>query len=277
MYRLFEFFYQYRAFLFFVVLEIVSIWMIVQNNNYQSAAFFNSANKYAGSILQSKDNVQDYFNLRNENERLVSENARLKQQLTIQQQLKDINIPTNSDWLRINRYAFTPGKVINNSTAQYSNYITINKGKADGLHKGMGVISSEGVVGRIKDCSDHYCTAISLLNTKFELSGKIKGKGIECHVKWDGRNPHEASMSHVNRNQKIKAGDTIVTSGYNPFFPEGILVGRIHDIKEEGGSYWKATVDLATDFTSLDYIYVIGNKLEVEQDSLETTTNQIQR
>lgn len=275
MYRLFEFFYQYRSFLFFVLLEIVSIWLIVQNNNYQGAAFFNSSNRYAGSILETRNDVQDYFNLKQENAILAAENARLKQQLVIHQQIKESGIGTLPDSLRAYRYQFTPAKVVNNSTAFYNNFLTINKGTADGIHKGMGIISPEGVVGRIKECSDHYCTAISLLNTKIGISGKVKGKGIECHIKWEGKNPHEAAMTDVTRNQKIQVGDTILTSGYNPFFPEGIMIGVIKNLKEEGGSYWKASVNLATDFTSLDVIYIIGNKLEAEQDSLEKTTTEI--
>jgi len=276
MYRLFEFFYQYRAFLFFLFLETVCIWLIVQNNSYQSAAFFNSSNKYVGNILATKSSVQDYFHLKEVNSDLVKENARLKQMLVFEQQKKDLTIESQSDWLKANRYEFFPAKVINNSTAHFSNYITIDKGRADGIREGMGLMSSNGVVGRVKNCSEHFCTAFSVLHKNLTLSGKVKGRGIDCNVTWNGANPFEASLQDVTRNNTLVKGDSIVTSGYNTFFPEGIMIGIVKEVKLDGGSFWKATIDLSTDFTSLSYVYVIGNKMEAELDSLENSSiNQV--
>jgi rod shape-determining protein MreC len=268
MYRLFEFFYQFRVFLFFVLLQGISLWLIVQNNYYQGAQFLNSSNRYAGSILETRSEVQEYFDLRQVNEKLAAENARLKQALTVSQQSAQLKIETPSDFRKINRYEFIPAKVVNNSTAQYNNYFTINKGHLDGLKEGMGVVGQDGVVGRIKTCSDHYCTAYSVLHKNFTVSGKIKGQ-IECNVRWEGQGPHVATLFDVTINHTIKNGDTVFTSGYNAWFPEGIMVGKINNTRQEGGSFWKGTVDLATDFTALNYVYVIGNKLEAEKDSLE--------
>jgi rod shape-determining protein MreC len=268
MYRLLEFFYQYRAFLFFLLMEAVCIWLIVQNNTYQGAAFFNSSNRYVASILEVKSKIQDYFSLKNVNSELAEENARLKQILILEQQKQNLTIENKSDWLKANRFKFFPAKVINNSTGHFTNYITIDKGKANGITEGMGIIGPHGVVGRIKDCSDHYCTAFSVLHKKFILSAKIKDRGIDCHVKWNGENPFEADLVDVTRNYKLQKGDSVVTSGYNPYFPEGIMIGTVKDVKEEGGSFWKAKIDLSTDFNSLSYVYVIGNKMEPELDSL---------
>ncbi|MBX9851666.1 MAG: rod shape-determining protein MreC [Cytophagaceae bacterium] len=279
MYRLFEFFYQYRAFLFFVLLETVSIWLIVSNNNYQGAAFFNSSNRYVGNVLEVKSNVQSYFELKQVNRELASENARLRQLLTAEQQKKYLNIPNNSDFLRVNKYYFIPARVINNSTGHFTNYITLDKGTLDGVKEGMGIISSEGVVGRIKKCSDHYSTAFSLLHDNLTISGKLKSKTkyIECNVKWDRRTPHEAALLDITRQQKIAVGDTVFTSGYDSYFPEGIMIGKVKEFKMEGGSYWKASLDLSTDFTSLSFVYIIGNKLEAEQDSLQHKNDPIVR
>jgi rod shape-determining protein MreC len=220
--------------------------------------------------LESKTNVQDYFDLKAVNSELALENAKLKQLLTIEEQRKQLIIPTKADSIRMNKFRFVPAKVINNSTANFNNFITINKGKEDGIKEGMGIISTLGVVGRIKQCSDHYCTGLSVLHKSFTISSKIKNKGIDCNVQWDGKSPYEADLKDVTRHQKIAIGDTIVTSGYNSFFPEGIMVGKIIKFELEGGSFWKARIELSTDFTALSYVYVIENKLEIEQDSLES-------
>jgi rod shape-determining protein MreC len=273
MYRLIEFFYQYRAFLFFVFLETVCIWLIVGNNNYQGAAFLNSSNSYVAGILETKTNVQDYFRLKRVNNEVSIENARLKKLLTIEEQKKIPLALNNSAFLHVNKYEFISAKVINNSTAHFNNYLTLDKGKLDGIKQGMGIVSSLGIIGRINNCSDHFSTGLSVLNRKFEISGKIKNKNIDCNIKWDGKNPQEAEVGDITRHHKLTVGDTIVTSGYNTFFPAGIMIGKIKEFKPEGGSFWKARVDLSVDFSSLSYVYIIGNKMEEEQDSLEIKNN----
>ena len=81
MQRLFLFLYQYRAFLTFLLLELLCIWLIVRNNPYQGAKFFNSSNRYAAGILQFSNNITDYFGLKRVNEELAAENAALKEQI----------------------------------------------------------------------------------------------------------------------------------------------------------------------------------------------------
>ena len=80
--NLFAFIYRYRGFLVFLVLEIFCGYLIVQNNNYQGAAFYNSANMYAGRVLEFQSEVSDYFRLVEVNRALVDENRRLQQSLT---------------------------------------------------------------------------------------------------------------------------------------------------------------------------------------------------
>lgn len=269
MYRLLDFFYQYRAFLFFVFLETICIWLIVKTNSYQGAAFFNSSNRYVGNILEVKTNIQDYFSLKRVNEEVTNENARLKEQLSYYQLKPDSTALPMPEYLRSNRYEYIAAKVINNSTAHYNNFITLDKGTLDGLRVGMGITSPKGVVGRINHCSDHFSTAFSILSKNLTWSAKVKTKGIECNVVWDGESPNEADLKDITRHQKIAVGDTIITSGYNTFFPEGIMMGKIKEFSLEGGSFWSARIELSTDFNALSYVYVIGNKMEAEQDSLE--------
>jgi rod shape-determining protein MreC len=275
MYRLFQFLNQYRAFLFFVLIETICIWLIVKNNNYQGAAFFNSSNRYAANILEVKTDIQDYFELKEVNENLAKENARLNQLLISVQQKKPIPSLSPSDSLRAIRYEFIAGKVINNSTAHYNNFMTLDKGTLDGMKPGMGVISTNGVVGRINQCSDHFCTAISILSKDHRWSAKVKGKGIDCFVGWNesGFDPKTADLLNIPRHKQIAKGDTVVTSGFNRFFPEGIMIGKIKSFEPEGGSFLKATIELSTDFTSLSYVYAISNKMEAELDTLENKNN----
>ena len=143
--RLFYFFYQYRAFFTFLVLEIFCGWLIIQNNQYQSTKFFNSSNRVAANIISFSQGVREYFSLRKTNSELAEENALLRKKLEQRtQSLYMLETREIKDPAIVNRFDYVSAKVISNSTRFFKNYITINKGSNDGIKPGMAVISAAG-------------------------------------------------------------------------------------------------------------------------------------
>ena len=269
--NLFQFLYKYRALALFLVLESVCAWLIVQNNRYQSAAFFNSANTTAASITQTSNEVSSYLYLKETNESLAEENARLQQELQqLQQQLSLPSLRAAVPPEVEQQYTFQAAQVINNSINNSKNYITINKGRVDGIMPGMGIIGPNGVVGRIKSASDHFAVAISLLHTNMLISAVVGKTDAFGSVKWNGRDPKVANLDFIARHQKVSVGDSVFTSTYNAVFPPGIPIGVVSEVSlPENATYYDIKVELATDFSSLSYVYVIRNRLVQERDSLE--------
>lgn len=273
---LFKFFYRYRALTLFLVLEIFCGWMVVSFNTYQGSSFFNSSNVFTGSVLKVTDNIKYYFKLRTINKDLAEENTQLRRQLQEARQRVTLADEKTSDTAKIYQYSFVTAKVINNSTNKLSNYFTLDKGTEDGVRPGMGVLSTTGgVAGRVKACSRHYSTVLSILNEKWPLSAKIKRGNVDGIVEWKGGNATEAELTHVGKHHKVFEGDTVVTSGYSSIFPYGIMIGRIKSVVDDGEKY-NIKVSLATDYTAMSYIYVVTNKMKAERDSLETDINSIQ-
>jgi rod shape-determining protein MreC len=272
MQRLFDFLYNYRAFLFFVLLEAISAWLIVKNNSYQSAAFFNSSNYYAASILKTRTDIGSYFSLREVSEQMVQENARLNNALAVERQKKNLYAEKTIDSSRIHQYKFIPAKVINVSWHRANNFITINKGTKDSIREFMGVVSPQGLVGKVKNCSDHFSTVVSILNERNFVASKIKTKNIDGSLKWNGTNPRIANLLHVPIHHTIAKGDTVITSDYNGIYPEGIMIGIVEKAQINERAEYEIEVLLSTDFSTLTYVYVIDNKLKPELDSLERAT-----
>jgi rod shape-determining protein MreC len=81
MQRLFLLIYTYRTFLVFTGLQITCLWLIVSNNPYQSASFFNTSNHVAGQGVGNKGNIVDYFKLKEINQNLAQENCELREEL----------------------------------------------------------------------------------------------------------------------------------------------------------------------------------------------------
>ena len=268
MQRILLFLYSLRAFLLFVFLEAIAIWLIVSFNSQQGSAFFNSSNQFSGKILGAQNNISDYFSLAEVNKRLLDTNAELLAALEV------LRKPADSVYIQLDSafessFEFKGAKVINNSIRLNQNHLTINKGANQGIKPGMGVFNGQGVVGRVKGVSNNFATVISLLHTDLLVSSKIESSEVFGSIKWDGNNPKFAKMLYVPRHVKVQKGDKVVTSGYNAIFPEGIAIGTISEVKQGADTnYLDITVELSTDFTRISYVYLVENTVEQELDSL---------
>ena len=272
--RLLRFFYEYRAFFTFLLFELICAWLIVQNNQYQSASFFNSSNRLAVSIIGFSNGVREYFSLRDINKELATENAVLRTKLEQRNQsLYLLDVREIKDPAIINRFEFVSAKVVNNTTSLFKNFITINKGKDAGIEPGMAAISAHGAVGKVKSVSDHYAVLISLLNIDEHVSSVIKRTQNFGTVQWDGGDARFANLLYIPRHVKPIVGDTVVTSGYNAVFPQGVLVGIIREVKlKEEAPFYDLKIELAQDFTKLSFVEIVKSNLKVEKDSLELKT-----
>jgi len=268
--RLFQFIYQYRAFFLFLLLEVLSAWLVVNHNDYISASYFNSSSAFVGNVYENKQAVQDYFALADVNKNLAEENEILRNRLSGDSILIDTTenaIPFGLS----GQYEFVSGKVVNNSVHRFRNYFTLNVGEKDGVKEGMGVINPKGVVGKVKSVSKNFSTAYSALHSKLLISALIEDTKTLCTVRWSGEDPTEISLEYVPRHIQVKEGMLVVSSGFDSIFPEGVKIGTIKEVElNEESTFYDITLSLSADFFSLDYVYVIGNKLKQEKDSLET-------
>ena len=269
MLRIFQFLYQIRSFLLFALLEVLAVWMIVANNSPQGAAFFNSSNELVGDALQKQADVVQFFSLADANAALISENAALRQQL-LGLKITPDSLPLTIDSTLKASFEFKGARVIANSLRYSQNYLTLNKGAKDGIKPGMGIFNSQGAVGRVKSVSENYSVAFSVLNTSLLISSKIKSSEVFGSVQWDGGNASEVQLLYIPRHVKASKGDTVITSGYNAVFPEGILIGQISkvEINKKDPNYLSLTVKLSTDFSKLTYVYLVENTQFQEIDSL---------
>jgi rod shape-determining protein MreC len=277
--RVFLFIYQYRAFFTFLMLELFCSWLIVVNNQYQGASFFNSANSFVAGINGFSQNTKQYFSLRETNTLLSEENTTLRRKLEqFNQAALKIDTIGPADSSAIKRFDFVSAKVVNNSVERQTNFVTINRGSEDGIKAGMAVISTQGVVGKVKITSDHYSVVTSLLNIDIMVSAIMQRTGYFGTIEWDGGNPDYVKLKFIPLHVKPVVGDTIVTSGYSGVFPEGIMIGTISAVNHgRETSFHDLDVKLSQDFRKLSFTMVIKSNLKSELDSLELKVPAMQK
>lgn len=263
---------RYNAFFLFIIFFLIGIYLTVKNNSYQRSVTLNSTNEVVGTAYERLNVFKRYLNLGNVNDSLAAENAKLKTKLlalTTVDSAKDVKV---IDTTTNQQYTYLAAKVVKNSITLRNNVMTINKGTLDGLETGMAVISPQsGVVGFIRDVSAHLATIQSLLHKDTKISVNIKKSNALGSLVWGDNNfdIRKAFIKEVPNHIKMNVGDTVVTSGFGKF-PAGILVGKL--IKTNiatNDNFLSAELNLFNDFSTLQYVYVIKNKLAKEQELLE--------
>ena len=269
--QLFAFIAQSRNFILFVLLEVLCFYFIVNTNNYWSANFFNTSNRYAAQMLTWSNKAQEYTKLRQVNVELAVENQRLHQQLTtLQQGAPSAPTAYKADSVFANRFKFTVAKVVNNTTALANNYLTIDKGSADGIKPGMGVLSPTGIVGSVKSCNEHFSLVTSILNPRFYVSASLVKANEIGTARWMGSDPTRMSLFDISRYKPVSKGDSVLTSAQNSVFPPGILIGRISSVGIQANqTFHDLTIDLSTNFGNLSFVYVVDNQLRAQQEQVE--------
>jgi rod shape-determining protein MreC len=237
-----------------------------------------SANTVVGLMYQKQNDVVYYFGLKRMNDSLLNENAQLRLLIARQHNtydtLKDstahIAIHSNDTLhpVQFASYTYRTARVVNNSVSLANNYITVNRGSADGIQKNMAVISGTGVVGRVEHVSRHFASILSVLSVKQKVSAKLKD-GTTGYIEWEGDRPDVLLMKDVPQQVKIHRGDSVFTTSYS-FFPEGVLVGRVERISHiKKNSLQVLHLAPATNFRNLQYVYMVENRMDVERRALE--------
>lgn len=273
---------KYNHWFVFILLEVISFALLFRYNSFQGSVFFSSANAVAGKIYEYRSDVTTFFSMSQNNKRLTERNLMLEQEVKTLSQYIARN---NGDSLVLDKYQkqmlkdfrLIPAKVISSSLDKEDNLITLDKGKADGIHEDMGVACGMSIVGVVYMASDHYSIVIPVINKNSNISVTIKKRGYFGFLHWKGGPADIAYIDDVPRHAKFALGDYVVTNGYSSIFPPGIMVGKIlHVFNSSDGLSYRVQLRLATDFGNLRHVCVIDNTplkdkamlLKAAQDSL---------
>ncbi|MDB5133544.1 MAG: mreC [Mucilaginibacter sp.] len=261
---------KYNAFFLFLIFEISSLIIYIKYNSFQKATFISSTSRVTGSLYGQVDQLKDYLSLREVNDSLARENARLRNQLKASFYVDTIAKRQVTDTIYKQQYMYIEAKVINNSINRSNNYMTINRGSKQGVVKGMGVICSSGLVGKVVFVGDHLSVVQSLLHKDSRFSAMLAKNREIGYIEWgDNLDPRKGFLRDVSNNAQPTIGEAVVSSQYS-LFPAGIPIGKVSTLRTKSGGYsLNMEITFAVDFSKLQYVDVIVNKFAQEQAGLE--------
>ncbi len=260
--------------LLFLALMFICFYIIINYNKEQKSIFINSTSIFATMVNSKVDKFDNYLNLQNENDSLQRENAMLIKKFIDY----DVNASQNkNDTIEIDssKYFLQAVNICNSTFNLKDNYITLCEGENKGIIEDAGVISKNGIVGIVRKVSKNFSIVMSLLHSQTNISCSIlrnMKKGINCTgvLTWKSNNPKVCSLESIPKHLLVLQGDTVVTSGYSTVFPKGIMVGKVKSVVlATASNSYTIDVELFNDPSAWNSIYLIKNKLGMEQKQLE--------
>ena len=262
----------------FLLLEGISFYLIITYNDSQAKIYQNSVNVISGTIADQASNIRGYFSLKEQNNILLKENAKLKAKLfnLVEKQgakPEDLNLNITENQI----FNLVSARVVNNSISLRNNFLSLNKGRKAGITENQGVIGENGIIGITKAVNDNYTTVMSIFNSQTKISARIKDKGYFGSLVWNNNGDVRfMSLNDIPKHVPIKLGDKVETSGYSNLFPSGILLGKIVGKRiPPGSSTYELKVKLYQDMTKIKFAYVVINYETPALDSLYLQTKSL--
>jgi rod shape-determining protein MreC len=168
-----------------------------------------------------------------ENEGLKQENDTLKLQITqlrgkaaeADRLAKILNFRESQE-----KVPMIGARVIAASPDANSAVIYLDRGQRDGIRKNMGVITADGVVGKVIESFSNTAQVLLLTGRESGVGAMIEESRIQSPVR--GLGEPLINMSYVSNDDEVKVGEHVVTSGTDRIFPRELPVGTIVEVKQ---------------------------------------------
>lgn len=259
----------------------MSVILLTTSSKTHETFFASAANEVTGNLNSRYSTLRSYFTLSETNRQLAEENARLRNQLSANFQVPDSSRIQGRDTTvrdtlgRFRKYTFLPARVIGNTYTLQNNYLMLERGALQGVHKGMAVTGPSGIVGVVVESTDNISKVMSLLHRNSKVSAMLKKDNTAGSIEWDGTDPSYLILKNVTKSAKVAKGDTVLTSTYSSNFPSHLMVGTVAAINADPSSnFYTLKIKTATNFFNLQFVNVIENVRYTEQIQLENSGKQ---
>jgi rod shape-determining protein MreC len=152
-------------------------------------------------------------------------------------------------------------RVIGASPDTGSRIIFVSRGSRDGVKRDMGVITPEGVVGKIlavyPDTSQVLLlsdkdSGVGALLTSTRTQGPVRGNGDPL-----------LEMEYVGNDVKVQTGESVLTSGQDRIFPKDLPVGTVSGVKPDPHNPFQIiAIKPAAHLDQLEEVLVLMNRQE---------------
>ncbi len=204
---------------------------------------------------------RDVVRLAQINDQLEAEVSRLQSQIIeLQQQNSELQVLSALlDFARTHsENEYITAAVIGRDISPFLHYVIINRGSDDGLRRGMPIVSSQGLVGRVAAVTADGARVQLINDPDTAINVRIQPSGAEGFLQ--GSITGDITVEAIPQDANIQTGDLVLTSGLGGNFPPDMLIGQVSGVRQRPVELFQtATVEPVVDFSQLEIVLVIVN------------------
>jgi len=153
-------------------------------------------------------------------------------------------------------HTMLPAEIIGRDPSGWFKTILVDKGSSDGICKDVGVITPDGVVGRVVEVGPNSAKVLLLSDVNSYVDAIVKR--TRAHGMVMGRGGNMCTLSYVLKTEDVALGDVIVSSGINIRYPKGIIIGTVTKINSNRSGFFQSIeVQPSVDFSKLQEVLIV--------------------
>jgi rod shape-determining protein MreC len=121
-------------------------------------------------------------------------------------------------------------EVIGKDPSAWFKTVIIDKGKADGLTKGLPVVMPQGIAGQVIEVSNHYSKVMLIIDRNSAVDALVQRTRARGVIK--GESTDRCRLDFVLRKNDVRVGDTVISSGLDGVYPKGLRIGFVAEVIE---------------------------------------------
>lgn len=154
-------------------------------------------------------------------------------------------------------------QVVGKDPSPWYKTIIIDKGRNEGISKGMPVVVSEGIVGQVVETSGHYAKVLLITDPNNAVDALIQRNRARGIIKAEPAG--QCVFKYALRKYDIQPGDILVSSGLDRVYPKGLRIGTVASVKDaSSGIFQPVTVTPFVDFERLEEVLILLNPASKE-------------
>lgn len=192
-----------------------------------------------------------------DNRALVEENRTLRAVLTQSDEvrLENARLRLLLDFKEAEEMDTLPARVIAEDASSWFRTVMIDKGSDHGVTEGLPVVVAEGVVGRVVRSSPRFARVLLITDASSAVASLLQDNRARGVCRGQGE---QLVFDFVLRQEEVKVGDRVVTSGMGGVFPKGLAIGNVKNVdRQEFGLFQAIEVSPAVDFSHLEEVLVL--------------------
>ena len=152
-------------------------------------------------------------------------------------------------------------RVVDRSTSAWYSTAIINAGSSDGVDVYDPVVNGQGLVGRVTKVSANAAQVLLVTDQESFVDAMVEPGYAEGSAQGivSGSVTGDVTLEYVDKNEKVKVGQHVVTSGRNgSVFVRGIPIGQVESVSaQEVELYQSIAIKPFVDFRKLDIVMVV--------------------